>query len=290
MNPGMIKHAVVLPSEALTHDALDRAAPLISVVTVVLNDVEGLRRTHASLRRLDQDFEWIVVDGGSTDGTLDWLQSHDLPPGRVISEKDRGIYDAMNKGWRLSRGEWVYFLNAGDVILRGLAPLLAGEPTFDVVTGRVELEGADGRSLGRFHPALGAKRDDFRSSNCIAHQATLLRRDALERFGAYSLDYRIQGDFEYWVRLQQAGARFRFIDDVLAGFVYDGVSSRRSNFLRAEAERRSVLRSYGQLGAWRAAGWAVRTSLLFHLKTVALAVLPSGLLRRMRSGAKEAMQ
>lgn len=263
------------------------AVSRISIVTVVLNDLEGLKRTYASLCHVDMDYEWIVVDGGSTDGTLEWLRSQPLPSGMVISEKDRGIYDAMNKGWLRSRGEWIYFLNAGDVLRRGLANLLDVSHVTDVVSARVALEDDRGCDLGRCHPVADAKRDDLRASNCIAHQGTILRRDLFNRFGGYSLQYSIQGDFEYWVRLQNAGARFHFVDEVVAGFVYNGVSSRRSNYLRAEAERRAILLRYGLLSAWQASWIQLRTKTLFHLKSLALSVLPTAWRRRLRPGAQQ---
>jgi hypothetical protein len=183
----------------------------------------------------------------------------------------------------MARGEWVYFLNAGDALRGGLAGVLAVDPGIDVVSGRVELEDSEGRSLGRTHPSAGAARDDFRASNCIAHQATLLRRHLINRHGAYSLAFRIQGDFEYWVRLMRAGARFHFIDDVLAGFAYDGVSSQRKNYLRAESERIAVLRLHGLLGPWQSAWQGLHTALRYHLKSAALAVLPSTLVRQLRA-------
>lgn len=255
---------------------------LISVVTVVFNDLDGIRRTCASLQHLAVSAEWIVIDGGSTDGTAEWLRMEKYPWLRYVSEGDKGIYDAMNKGWQMARGEWVYFLNSGDTLRSGLTCVLAVDPGVDVVSGRVELEDSGGNSLGRMHPPSGAVRDDLLSSNCVAHQATLLRRHLIDRYGAYSLAFRIQGDFEYWARLMRAGARFHFIDDVLAGFAYNGVSSQRKNFLRAEYERIAVLRHHGYLGPWQAAWRGLRTALLYHIKSVLLAVMPTMLVRRLR--------
>lgn len=257
--------------------------PLLSIITVVLNDLEGLRRTQASLQNLDLPYEWIVIDGASTDGTLEWFQYQLGPSVQIVSEHDYGIYDAMNKGWRLARGEWVYFINAGDMLRRGLATLLIPDPEVDVLSGRVELVDENTQPLGRTHPAAGAPREGLFATNCIAHQATILRRDLIDRCGAYSVHYRIQGDYEYWVRLQRSGVRFHFIDDILARFAYDGVSSKRSNFLLAEAERRAVLCEYGLLTPTHALWWRLKTTVMFHLKSVALAVLPSRVQKLLRT-------
>jgi hypothetical protein len=137
--------------------------------------------------------------------------------------------------------------------------------------------------LGLTHPAAGTPREGLLATNCIAHQATILRRDLIDRCGPYSVHYRIQGDYEYWVRLQLSGIRFRFIDDILARFVYDGISSQRSNFLRAEAERRSVLCRHGLLTPTQALWWRLKTTAMFQLKSFALAVLPSCVLRQLRA-------
>lgn len=90
--------------------------PLFSIVTVVYNNAEGIRRTAESIRGQSlQDYEWVVIDGGSSDETLSVVGSFsDLNP-RVLSERDRGIYDAMNKGLGISRGRFVNFMNSGDV-------------------------------------------------------------------------------------------------------------------------------------------------------------------------------
>ena len=89
--------------------------PLLSVVTVVLNDLPGVTRTARSLASQQwRDFEWIVIDGGSTDGTHDFLAEAEPRPAFMASESDRGTYDAMNKGLARASGDLVVYLNSGD--------------------------------------------------------------------------------------------------------------------------------------------------------------------------------
>jgi putative colanic acid biosynthesis glycosyltransferase len=91
--------------------------PLFSIVTVVLNDAGGLRRTHGSLTAQScRDFDWIVVDGGSRDGTLEYLLSHQHDLAWWRSGPDRGLYDAMNIGLSVANGDYLIFLNAGDTL------------------------------------------------------------------------------------------------------------------------------------------------------------------------------
>src|SRR5882757_1455688 len=115
-------------------------APLISIVTSTYNAAAGLPYTMRSIfRQTSLDYEWIVIDGGSTDGTVDLLKQYQDMPLFWISEKDRGIYDAWNKACRIARGQWLIFLGAGDElasasVLEEISEiLLRAYPTYDVV-------------------------------------------------------------------------------------------------------------------------------------------------------------
>jgi len=131
-------------------------SPFISVITVVRNDLEGLKKTGQSI--VDQTYkgvEWIIVDGASTDGTVEFLRNKPVMPGTWISELDNGIYDAMNKGVGLSKGKHAVFMNAGDVFdgrktLASVKDALT-EPGVDnlVMYGGAILEFPNGRKLYR---------------------------------------------------------------------------------------------------------------------------------------------
>ncbi len=131
----------------------DGAAPLVTIVTATMNAAAALPHTIRSFReQIGPRFEWLVVDGGSTDGTVDLLRaSEELAS--WISEPDEGIYDAWNKACRHARGEWILFLGAGDElaannVLERMAPHLSGaHPRFDVVYGRVQNISEQGRQV-----------------------------------------------------------------------------------------------------------------------------------------------
>ena len=94
---------------------MSKITPPLSIVTVVFNDLKGLNETYKSLKsQTFTNFEWIVIDGGSTDGTKEFIQNDNQLVKTYTSEPDNGIFDAMNKGIKLATGTWITFLNAGD--------------------------------------------------------------------------------------------------------------------------------------------------------------------------------
>jgi len=160
---------------------MDAASPSVSIVTVVRNDAEHIARTLDSvLAQRDADLELVVVDGGSSDGTQAIVQGYGSRIGAFLSEPDRGIYDAMNKGIGLARGEYVLMMNSGDVFasddaLSGLLRLT--RPGVDqVVFGAWERLGTGGHCT-RCHPT--PERGFFN------HQAVLYSRSLHRRFGDY---------------------------------------------------------------------------------------------------------
>jgi len=219
----------------------------LSIVTVVLNDIDGIIRTYNSLSLINVSYEWIVVDGGSIDGTYEWIHKNIKQNHIVISESDNGIYDAMNKGWRIASGKWVYFLNAGDYLLENITEALFCCESVDVISGLVELVDKELSSMKKKHPSMSQRKKGLINSCCIAHQATFVRKDIFNDFGGYSCKYKIVSDYEYWVRLHVGGVVFRYIDNVIAGFVFDGISSKVENYLLAEHERANILLDYGMV-------------------------------------------
>lgn len=199
------------------------AQPIVSVVTVCFNAREALERTAASVHAQTYDgIEYIVVDGGSTDGTPELLRGGKLTR-RFISEPDGGIYDAMNKGARLASGEWVIFMNAADTFASpdAVSRALAEAEGADVVYGSVVRREADGSE--RLMEA-GEPRSAHRMFYC--HQSAFVRRQWLLQF-PFDTRHKLSADFKQVKQLLHAGARFRKLDFPVAEFDTGGISSRR---------------------------------------------------------------
>lgn len=149
--------------------------------------------------------ELVVIDGASTDGSAAWLAEHTARIDQLISEPDAGVYDAMNRGLDLARGDWVYFLGADDTlaspdVLDRVALILRGTSA-DAVAGEARYR--DGR-VYRFAPPIRPARRNF-----LHHQATFYRRAHFDAFGGgFDLSFRVAADYELNLRWWRLGARF----------------------------------------------------------------------------------
>jgi putative colanic acid biosynthesis glycosyltransferase len=230
----------------------------VSIVTIHRNDGAGLARTLRSIGALRalRALEHVIVDGASTDGSIALLpQGGEAGPGTVVvSEPDSGIYDAMNKGWRLARGQHVAFVNAGDeVIPEAFAAYLdfAAPGEADVYYARTVVR--DPRSgATRVHERHARQLD----RDTVPHLTTLTRRARLEAGGGFDQRYRICADRDLFLRLRAAGATFRFFDGTVAIFELGGVSSAK---LATRLEDLRIDRSHRLVGPVR---FAVKRSLL----------------------------
>jgi len=220
----------------------------ITVVTICRNDLGGLQRTFASILAQDfQDVEWWVVDGASTDGTVEWLkQNHDYAGG-WISEADRGIYDAMNKGTERATGDYLVFMNSGDcfaapdVISKLVQEINQGSERYDLIYGDALDMLENGRSYLR--PAVSLSQILF--SMPTRHQSMLFRREGLEQT-PYPEGYPLSGDYALTALLsQQDGLKVRRVDFPISLFMLGGIhTTRRLSALREDyAIRRDILQA-----------------------------------------------
>ncbi len=212
------------------------AKPRISVITVVRNGEKSLEQTIRSVLSQEYDsFEYILVDGASTDGTLDILRAHDRAI-RWISEPDRGIYDAMNKGLAMARGHWIYFLGvddrlAGPRTLSDIAPFL--DESLALVFGLVRYP------CGRVVKSRLSPRTLLH--NTVHHQGAFYHSRLFSGW-RYNGDYRIVADYELNLLLYLRGDAYGRIDEAVAICGDMGVSLKEWD--KAVAETNALRRQH----------------------------------------------
>ena len=223
----------------------------ISVITVTYQSVGTLEEAMRSVLRQNwPDVEYIVVDGGSTDGTVALLRQYEKAfSGRMrwVSEPDQGIYDAMNKGIRMASGELVGILNSDDFfaapdVLERVAAAFAEEPALEGVYGDVRYvdPAHTGRTV-RHYSSAGFTRKKLKYGLMPAHPSFYARRECFEKHGLYDTRYRISADYDMFVRLIWNGRiRTRYLPFDLVTMRNGGASS--SGF----AARRQIMREHLQ--------------------------------------------
>jgi glycosyltransferase involved in cell wall biosynthesis len=230
--------------------------PLVSIITVVFRAQQDLRDLIESVARLKQDnIEFIVIDGGSNDGTLELLQRYDSAIDYWVSEPDKGIYDAMNKGIAAARGTFLFHLNAGDRLLHIPVQELeaAASNSIDIVAFRVLID-----AKYEFRPGRGVS---LRLKNTLHHQGTFYKR---EGFPVYEINYRVFADFDANQRLVRRGAKVEIFDQVVATHMGGGLSDLHTKANVAEFFQ-VIKRNYGWTHlppAWLICKWrGLRTRL-----------------------------
>jgi glycosyltransferase involved in cell wall biosynthesis len=230
------------------------SVPLFSIVTVVFNGAQTIESTIRSVSSQScRDFEYIVLDGGSTDGTQALLQQYDDSIDHWASEPDSGIYNAWNKALRLARGEWIAFLGADDAYhvdaLQHYATAIGARRAADLqyISSRVQLVTA-----GKALRVIGAAWSwpAFAHHMTVAHVGSMHRRALFEEYGSFNESYRICGDYELLLRPRER-LRAAFLDRVTAEMAFGGVSNSRVQLALAEQER--AKRTAGGRHAWRCA-------------------------------------
>lgn len=190
----------------------------ISVITVCYNAENCIRKTIESvLRQSYAEIEYLIIDGRSEDKTLEIVQSIAEKDSRVccLSEPDEGLYDAMNKGVELSRGDYIYFLNAGDVfcddfVIEEVVKRL-GDDKADITYGDIMYLHPDGKKERRNYSAQCAKWYYYLTGDCINHQAMFCAKRCFEDC-LFDLSYQICADREWMMRQSRLKRRFRKID------------------------------------------------------------------------------
>lgn len=194
----------------------------LSIVTVVYNSIEGIERTIRSvISQSYNDYEYIIIDGGSTDGTLDVISKYRNYVNVCISEKDDGVYDAMNKAIGHCNGEWVVYMNAGDTFVSEstINNIFASNRDWsdvDVIYG----DKIDCYKEGRVYSSARPKELlEYRMPFC--HQTSYVRLSLLKEY-KFNLHYKLASDYDFFHRLYKDGKTFVYINEPLSCYYLEG--------------------------------------------------------------------
>lgn len=213
----------------------------ISVITVCYNAEACLEKTIRSVvRQRYQDYEYVIVDGASSDGTVDIIKRYEAQITHWVSEPDSGIYNAMNKAVRMCSGEYCIFMNAGDMFVNPLVlkqvSLFLGDG-FDVLTG-YEISTKNGKIVDYVKPPQRATLEHFFVTS-ISHQASFIKRNLLLEY-PYDENLKLVSDWKFWLQtLVLNGKSYRSIDVDVCVFNHDGMTYALSDI--GNVERKKVL-------------------------------------------------
>ena len=220
----------------------------LSIITINYNDCSGLKKTIESVWRQTarNEIEHIVVDGGSTDGSADYLQANTEKVNHWVSEPDKGIYNAMNKGIRMAHGEYIQILNAGDCLAadnvteRMLAALAehSQEQSVDILYGNMLRVDSRGRVIGKSGEVGRSLRQYYAAT--LNHDCAYIRRALFDEYGLYDENLRIVSDWKWYLQAIGLGKVAPiYVDIDVTLFDCGGISE--TNLALRQTERRRVL-------------------------------------------------
>lgn len=216
----------------------------ISIITINFNNAEGLKRTIESVVKQGyRELEYIIIDGGSTDESLNVIKTHQDNISYWISEPDNGIYNAMNKGIAKATGDYLLFLNGGDYLVD------------DNIISR-HLEVFDNKDFVAFDvmhniPNVGEKRHShpedlhfsFLYNETFAHQGVFIKRELFDKVGYYDETLKIVSDWKFFIdAVVRHNASYKRIPEILSYCVLDGVSATKEGTLIRKKERQAILK------------------------------------------------
>jgi len=222
--------------------------PILSVITIVYNNVSDIERTLLSvLNQTYAGIEYIIIDGLSNDGTLELIKRYESRITKLISEKDKGIYDAMNKGLALATGDYVIFMNSGDEFYAPdtVATVFATANDADIYYGETEMIDASGQSLGqRRHKAPETFTwRSFKFGMSVSHQAIYIKRALLE---PYDPRYQLSADIDWIICAAKKAKKIVNVNGYVAKYLVGGMS--KTKHRQSLAERFDIMkRHYGLL-------------------------------------------
>jgi len=207
------------------HKKSEPDLPLVSIITVVYNGAKHIEQTiNSVLNRSYKNIEYIIVDGGSTDNTIEIIKHYEDKIDYWQSEKDNGIYFAMNKGISLAKGELIGILNADDYYLSGTITKVVEthkKNHADIYHGDIQYIAESGELLSPATPDISKMNE----MPAIFHPTCFVRKSVYDKVGMFDTQYKISADYDFLLRCLKQNFSFQYIPDVLTCFRLGGMSS-----------------------------------------------------------------
>jgi glycosyltransferase involved in cell wall biosynthesis len=219
---------------------------MISIITINYDNSAGLAKTIESvINQSYKNIEYIVIDGGSNDNSKSIIEVNQSNINYWVSEKDKGIYNAMNKGIAKAKGDYLLFLNSGDYLVDKdvVAKMFEVPPKADIVYGNMQIDYGNGRiEHGTMPDTI-----DFYQMYCdtLWHPVSFIKKELFNQYGVYNENYKIVADYDFFFKvIIMHGVSTQHLAHDVAVYNLEGISSLAENKEKEQAERRAVVKSY----------------------------------------------
>lgn len=215
----------------------------LSIITICYNEPNLEETCKSIVNQTWQDFEWIVIDGGSNKETLDIFEKYKNRIDKFISEPDNGIYNAYNKGLKLATGKYLSFMNAGDSFYNKdvlkIFDCISNANDADVYYGECELSINDNinNAISNYPKILS---EDFFILSNICTQGMFIAKHLFEIFGGFNENYKICADYEKWLEFFTNKKRFEYLPIIVAKYDLNGISSNKKTKNKTSNERLEI--------------------------------------------------
>lgn len=220
--------------------------PLITVITIAYNAFSTIEQTILSvINQTYPHIEYIIIDGGSNDGTVNIIEKYSNKLSYWISEPDKGIYDAMNKGIHLAKGRWVNFMNSGDTFYDNMTiekVINKANWDSDIIYGNTNLIYSFGRYIQKGEVVT---KDNYMP---FCHQSSFSNCDLMKKYG-FNIEYKICADKNFFYTAKHNNAKFEYVDVIISNYdAEQGVSA--NNMIRTKYEKGIIEKRYKNL-TWK---------------------------------------
>lgn len=215
----------------------------VSVITINLNNASGLKKTIESvINQTFKAFEFFIIDGNSTDKSIEIIKKYNDNINYWVSEADNGIYHAMNKGIRKAKGNYCLFLNSGDFLVNNyvLQNVFSENNSDDFLIGNCQVSKND-KMVNIIIPSDKITFNNFYQAT-LPHQSTFIKRELFEKHGLYEEKYKIHSDYEFWIRtIIFENSSIKRINTIISDYNLDGISSSLKSIELSKNEINDIL-------------------------------------------------